>query len=136
MWTDESKYYDPTNPVASHFNQVVWKIFTSVACAMAHCEVSIFEPLFWVCTFLYRTGGAFTHTYRPCSLLHSSSANIDWKQVRITPLISKAQHCRPRAASFFYFDHRRVPRKLIHGQFRMHVDISLLMQCHYRGLRG
>lgn len=52
MWTDESKDYDPKNPIASHFTQVVWKNSTSVGCAMAHCELSIFEPLFWVRSFL------------------------------------------------------------------------------------
>jgi hypothetical protein len=63
-WTDEvSKYtklyhlcihfdhrtedYDPANPVASHFTQVVWKNSKQVGCAVALCD-GIFDPKFGV----------------------------------------------------------------------------------------
>ncbi|PCH33574.1 PR-1-like protein [Wolfiporia cocos MD-104 SS10] len=42
-WTDEESQYDPNNPQASHYTQVVWKATTQVGCAMQECN-GIFPP--------------------------------------------------------------------------------------------
>ncbi|KAF5313070.1 hypothetical protein D9619_003028 [Psilocybe cf. subviscida] len=44
-WTDEVSEYNPSNPVASHFTQVVWKGTSEVGCAVASCN-GIFDPKF------------------------------------------------------------------------------------------
>jgi len=44
MWTDEGKTYDPTNPVPSHFTQVVWKGSTQLGCAFATCPAGSIFP--------------------------------------------------------------------------------------------
>ncbi|TFK76928.1 PR-1-like protein [Pluteus cervinus] len=44
-WTDEVSEYDPNDPQASHFTQVVWKGTTSVGCAVQSCD-GIFDPQF------------------------------------------------------------------------------------------
>jgi len=52
MWTDESRDYDPSNPVASHFTQVVWKATTQLGCAFAICPAgSIFAAEFGPATY-------------------------------------------------------------------------------------
>ncbi|KAG6845977.1 hypothetical protein H0H87_011025 [Tephrocybe sp. NHM501043] len=37
-WTDEVSQYDPSNPVFSHFTQVVWKATKQVGCAVQACD--------------------------------------------------------------------------------------------------
>ncbi|KZT06894.1 PR-1-like protein [Laetiporus sulphureus 93-53] len=37
-WTDEASQYNPSDPVASHFTQVVWKATTEVGCGMQECN--------------------------------------------------------------------------------------------------
>ncbi|BGP13486.1 hypothetical protein JCM10213_001759 [Rhodosporidiobolus nylandii] len=37
LWEDEASDYDPSNPVYSHFTQMVWKSTTNLGCAMASC---------------------------------------------------------------------------------------------------
>jgi len=37
LWVEEASEYDPANPAASHFTQVVWKSTTQVGCAVASC---------------------------------------------------------------------------------------------------
>ncbi|KAH9064170.1 PR-1-like protein [Lactarius vividus] len=49
-WTDEVSDYDPSNPVASHFTQVVWKATTQVGCAVKDCS-GIFDPKFGIAHF-------------------------------------------------------------------------------------
>ncbi|KAI0724475.1 CAP domain-containing protein [Cerioporus squamosus] len=44
-WTDEVSDYDPSNPQASHFTQVVWKGSTQVGCAVQSCS-GIFDASF------------------------------------------------------------------------------------------
>ncbi|PPQ89587.1 hypothetical protein CVT25_012332 [Psilocybe cyanescens] len=44
-WTDEVSEYNPSNPVASHFTQVVWKGTTQVGCAVQSCS-GIFSSSF------------------------------------------------------------------------------------------
>ncbi|KAG6873666.1 hypothetical protein C0995_012600 [Termitomyces sp. Mi166 len=44
-WTDEVSQYDPSNPVPSHFTQVVWKSTTQLGCAVQSCD-GIFDPSF------------------------------------------------------------------------------------------
>ncbi|KAG5733257.1 Protein PRY1 [Termitomyces sp. T112] len=44
-WTDEAVDYDPSNPVPSHFTQVVWKSTTELGCAVQLCD-GIFDPSF------------------------------------------------------------------------------------------
>ncbi|KAK0208572.1 CAP domain-containing protein [Desarmillaria ectypa] len=44
-WTDEASNYDPNNPVASHFTQVVWKATNQVGCAVQSCD-GIFDASF------------------------------------------------------------------------------------------
>ncbi|KAK0481902.1 CAP domain-containing protein [Armillaria novae-zelandiae] len=44
-WTDEASSYDPNNPVASHFTQVVWKATSQVGCAVQSCD-GIFDASF------------------------------------------------------------------------------------------
>lgn len=56
-WDAEAKDYDPSNPVYSHFTQVVWKATTELGCAEITCPAgSIFDAsygpaLFWVCEY-------------------------------------------------------------------------------------
>ncbi|KAG5644724.1 hypothetical protein DXG03_007853 [Asterophora parasitica] len=44
-WTDEVTEYNPSNPKASHFTQVVWKSTTQVGCAVQTCN-GIFDAKF------------------------------------------------------------------------------------------
>jgi len=37
IWVAEEKKYDPKNPVASHYTQVVWKGTTEVGCVVQKC---------------------------------------------------------------------------------------------------
>lgn len=37
-WVSEAPQYNPSNPVASHFTQVVWKSTTQLGCAVAACN--------------------------------------------------------------------------------------------------
>ncbi|KZT07551.1 PR-1-like protein [Laetiporus sulphureus 93-53] len=37
-WTDEASQYNPSDPVASHFTQVVWKATKQVGCGMQECN--------------------------------------------------------------------------------------------------
>ncbi|THH34115.1 hypothetical protein EUX98_g32 [Antrodiella citrinella] len=54
-WTDEVSQYDPTNPVPSHFTQVVWKATTEVGCAVQSCNgifaASFGEAKYFVCEY-------------------------------------------------------------------------------------
>jgi len=54
-WTDESSSYDPSNPQASHFTQVVWKGTTQVGCAVAECSgifpSSYGQAQYYVCEY-------------------------------------------------------------------------------------
>ncbi|EPQ60852.1 PR-1-like protein [Gloeophyllum trabeum ATCC 11539] len=54
-WTDEASQYDPTNPQASHFTQVVWKGSTQVGCAVQLCDgifsASFGKAKFYVCEY-------------------------------------------------------------------------------------
>ncbi|KAM5541317.1 hypothetical protein V8D89_004871 [Ganoderma adspersum] len=45
-WTDEAPQYDPQNPQASHFTQVVWKATTQLGCAVKDGCTGIFDPKF------------------------------------------------------------------------------------------
>jgi len=49
-WTDEVSEYSPSNPVASHFTQVVWKSSTQVGCAVQSCS-GIFAASFGLAKF-------------------------------------------------------------------------------------
>lgn len=53
-WTNEVTAYNPNNPVASHFTQVVWKATTEIGCAVASCD-NIFAGYgaanFYVCEY-------------------------------------------------------------------------------------
>ncbi|CAE6461693.1 unnamed protein product [Rhizoctonia solani] len=43
-WNSEARDYDPENPEASHWTQVVWKETTELGCALNQCEPgSIFD---------------------------------------------------------------------------------------------
>jgi hypothetical protein len=37
-WNAESAQYNPSNPQASHFTQVVWKATTELGCAVQTCN--------------------------------------------------------------------------------------------------
>ncbi|EIW64740.1 PR-1-like protein [Trametes versicolor FP-101664 SS1] len=54
-WTDEVSEYDSSNPVPSHFTQVVWKASTQVGCAVQSCNgifAASFGPAkFFVCEY-------------------------------------------------------------------------------------
>jgi hypothetical protein len=54
-WTDEVSQYDPSNPVPSHFTQVVWKGTTQVGCAVQMCNgifsSSYGQAKFFVCEY-------------------------------------------------------------------------------------
>ena len=56
MWNDEAPDYNPGNPVASHFTQVVWKETTQVGCAVVACNMPEFAngatSNFYVVSFL------------------------------------------------------------------------------------
>ena len=59
-WTSESSSYDPNNPVASHFTQVVWKGSTQLGCAVFTCAPgTIFDASFGV------GASAINHLYSP-----------------------------------------------------------------------
>jgi len=49
-WTDEEKDYDPSNPQASHYTQVVWKGSKQVGCAVQSCN-GIFASSFGAAEF-------------------------------------------------------------------------------------
>lgn len=44
---DEAGSYNPDNPTASHFTQVVWKSTTHVGCAVVECNLSLYNPSWW-----------------------------------------------------------------------------------------
>lgn len=54
-WTSEVSEYDPSNPQASHFTQVVWKATTEVGCAVQECSgifpASYGEAQYYVCEY-------------------------------------------------------------------------------------
>jgi len=54
-WVSEVSSYNPSNPVASHFTQVVWKGTSQIGCAKATCS-GIFPnagpATFYVCEYL------------------------------------------------------------------------------------
>lgn len=54
-WTDEVSQYNPSNPVASHFTQVVWKGSSTVGCAVQSCDgifaASFGKAKFFVCEY-------------------------------------------------------------------------------------
>ncbi|KAK0246060.1 CAP domain-containing protein [Armillaria nabsnona] len=54
-WTDEASSYDPNNPVASHFTQVVWKATSQVGCAVQSCDgifaASFGKASYYVCEY-------------------------------------------------------------------------------------
>ncbi|KZT30346.1 PR-1-like protein [Neolentinus lepideus HHB14362 ss-1] len=54
-WTDEVSEYNPSNPVASHFTQVVWKGSTQVGCALQLCDgifaASFGKAKYYVCEY-------------------------------------------------------------------------------------
>jgi len=49
-WAAEASQYDASNPVASHFTQMVWKATTEVGCAVAQCS-GIFAASFGLASF-------------------------------------------------------------------------------------
>jgi uncharacterized protein YkwD len=51
LWTNEASSYNPNNPQASHFTQVVWKATTQLGCASAECN-GIFDPSFGLAKFV------------------------------------------------------------------------------------
>jgi len=53
MWTDEESQYNPSNPQASHYTQVVWKDSTELGCAITTCAPGkIFDSSFGSSTFV------------------------------------------------------------------------------------
>ncbi|KZW02713.1 hypothetical protein EXIGLDRAFT_419759 [Exidia glandulosa HHB12029] len=51
-WNDEAPDYDPSNPQASHWTQVVWKSSTQVGCAVQVCSGIFDQPAnFYVCEY-------------------------------------------------------------------------------------
>ncbi|GAA5878043.1 hypothetical protein JCM16303_002828 [Sporobolomyces ruberrimus] len=51
-WEAEAPQYDPTNPVYSHFTQMVWKATTQLGCAAVTCPPgSIFDAKYGNSTF-------------------------------------------------------------------------------------
>ncbi|KAF8605203.1 PR-1-like protein [Ceratobasidium sp. AG-I] len=50
-WVNEAPEYSSSNPVPSHFTQVVWKATTQVGCAVASCNLSNFDQQFWPVKF-------------------------------------------------------------------------------------
>jgi hypothetical protein len=45
LWTNESTSYDPSNPIPSHFTQVVWKGTTQLGCAIVNCPAGTVFPV-------------------------------------------------------------------------------------------
>ncbi|KAI0004287.1 CAP domain-containing protein [Russula compacta] len=50
-WVSEASQYDPSNPVPSHFTQVVWKATTSVGCGIQQCS-GIFPAEYGLATYI------------------------------------------------------------------------------------
>ncbi|QRV90690.1 cysteine-rich Secretory family protein [Ceratobasidium sp. AG-Ba] len=50
-WVNEAPEYSSSNPVPSHFTQVVWKATTKVGCAVASCNLANFDKQFWPVKF-------------------------------------------------------------------------------------
>lgn len=50
--TAEVNDYDPNNPQASHFTQVVWKGTSRVGCASVSCNLSMYDPSWWPASFV------------------------------------------------------------------------------------
>ncbi|KAI0036696.1 CAP domain-containing protein, partial [Vararia minispora EC-137] len=51
-WADEASQYSSSNPVPSHFTQMVWKSSTEVGCAVASCAGgTIFSASFGAANF-------------------------------------------------------------------------------------
>lgn len=50
-WVNEAPEYSSSNPVPSHFTQVVWKATTQVGCAVASCNLANFDKQFWPVKF-------------------------------------------------------------------------------------
>ncbi|KAF5382921.1 hypothetical protein D9757_006371 [Collybiopsis confluens] len=81
-WSNEASQYNPSNPQASHFTQMVWKATTQVGCALAQCS-GIFDASFglahfYVCEYSPQGNviGEFafiTEEYaRTCLIIHQS----------------------------------------------------------------
>ncbi|EJT97855.1 PR-1-like protein [Dacryopinax primogenitus] len=55
LWLDEASQYDPSNPVPSHWTQVVWQGSTEVGCAVSVCPgllgASFGNANFYVCEY-------------------------------------------------------------------------------------
>ncbi|BGP50609.1 hypothetical protein JCM10450v2_006528 [Rhodotorula kratochvilovae] len=52
-WEAEAPEYDPSNPIYSHFTQMVWKATTKLGCYQANCPAgSIFDARYGVNSYL------------------------------------------------------------------------------------
>ncbi|KAF9458191.1 CAP domain-containing protein [Collybia nuda] len=74
-WTDEVGRYNPSNPQASHFTQVVWKATTQVGCALQSCD-GIFDPSFGKAKF-------FVCEYSPAGNVNGQFAYVDCISLKV-----------------------------------------------------
>ncbi|KAI0757073.1 CAP domain-containing protein [Daedaleopsis nitida] len=75
-WTDEVSDYNPSNPQASHFTQVVWKGTQQVGCAVQSCNgifpASFGAAKYYVCEYFPR---ATSSARSPRTCKHDESSN-------------------------------------------------------------
>jgi len=67
---NEADIWSPTNPIATHFTQVVWKGTTHVGCAIVDCDLSVYDASWWPAKY------AVCNYYPPGNVVGDFAANV------------------------------------------------------------